>query len=253
MADKKYGKLVIAGALAVGFVVAGLGTGLAMDNSADATIANLTAEYDAKIALADETLATSEVLVANLETEIVADEAIIADLEAREPEVITETVTETETVEVEVETIVEVDNGNLADVLDHIYDNDGSVEYLIDHLDDDEVDQIVDRIAFINDAKKLAIDGVKDDLFDELDDVKPDDVGFKLDKDDMERLRINDNDDELEILDVDFEDLDADIMVTGTFNQENNAGNTVKFSFAAQVEINDGEYDEINSIEVTRE
>src|SRR6056297_2209314 len=47
-------------------------------------------------------------------------------------------------VEVPVEKIVEkevkVDNGNLDKVLEHIYDNDGSIEYITDNLDDDELD-----------------------------------------------------------------------------------------------------------------
>ena len=76
-------------------------------------------------------------------------------------EVVTETVVETVyenvTVEVPVETIVEVDNGNLDLVLDEVYEADGSVEYLIEDLDDDELDQVVDRIIMIQDAKTLAM------------------------------------------------------------------------------------------------
>ena len=75
-------------------------------------------------------------------------------------EYITETVTEEieveVPVEVEVEKIVEVDNGNLATVLDFIYDKEGNIEYLLDGLDDDELDLIIDRIVFINDAEELA-------------------------------------------------------------------------------------------------
>lgn len=78
-------------------------------------------------------------------------------------EYITETVTEEIEVEVpvEVEKIVEVDNENLATVLDFIYDKEGNVEYLLDGLDDDEVDQIVDRVVFINDAESLAENFIK--------------------------------------------------------------------------------------------
>ena len=80
-------------------------------------------------------------------------------------EYITETVTEEieveVPVEVEVEKIVEVDNENLATVLDFIYDKEGNVEYLLDGLDDDEVDQIVDRVVFINDAESLAENFIK--------------------------------------------------------------------------------------------
>jgi len=54
-------------------------------------------------------------------------------------------------VEVPVEVIkeVQVDNGNMDLVLDHIYDNDGNIEYLLDDLDDDEIGLIVDRIILL--------------------------------------------------------------------------------------------------------
>ena len=93
-------------------------------------------------------------------------------------EYITETVTEEIEVEVpvEVEKIVEVDNENLATVLDFIYDKEGNVEYLLDGLDDDEVDQIVDRVVFINDAESLAENFIKGNFAkyaeDNFDDVK---------------------------------------------------------------------------------
>lgn len=147
-------------------------------------------------------------------------------------------------VPVEVEKIVEVDNSNLDDVLNHIYDNDGNVQYLTNDLDDDEVDQIVDRIVFINEVKNLAVDAVKKDLFDELDGETFNSVEF--DEDDMERLRVDNDDDELVICDVDFEDKDAEVKVTGTFEQDD-----VKYHYTAIVEFKDGEYDEIKSIEIS--
>lgn len=166
----------------------------------------------------------------------------------------------TETIEVPVEVIKEVnvtetvevpvDNGNLQLVLDHIYDNDGSVNYLTDDLDDDEIDQIVDRIVFMNEVKKLSVDAVKDDLFDELDKfefVRSDNTTVVLDEDDMERLRVDDDDDEIFVEDVDFEDGDAEVKLTGTFEQDDE-----EFKFEVIARFKDGEYDELRDIVVSQ-
>ena len=157
----------------------------------------------------------------------------ITELENREPEVITETVTNTETVE------VEVDNGNLDMVLEHIFDNDGDIEYLTYDLDDDEVDEIVDRIQFVNDAKQTAMDAVRDELFDELEDE------YEFDEDDLRRLKINNDDDDLIVGDVDFEDSDVEIFVSGTFRDDSD-----RYYFEAKVEIEDGEFDRLRILNV---
>jgi len=137
-----------------------------------------------------------------------------------------------ETVEIPVETIKEVevikevnvtkevlvDNGKLDDVLTHIYDNDGSIEYIIDDLDDDEVYLIADRVVLVNEFKKLAVDAVESELIDEVDKMVV--SGVELDEDDVERLRIDGDLDEVVINDIDFEDKDATVVVTGTFEQD---------------------------------
>jgi hypothetical protein len=151
-----------------------------------------------------------------------------------------------ETVEVikEVEKIVEVDNGNLDVLLNEIYDNNGNVAYLVDDLDDDEIDQIVDRIAFANDAKAMAIAEVKSQLFDELDGEV---VALEtLDEDDMERLRVDDDLDEIILSDIDFDNKDADVKVTGTFEQ-----NDIKYNYEVEIEVKDGEVEDFNIISVT--
>ena len=174
-------------------------------------------------------------------------EAELAMEKAKAPQVVevVETVTEVVEVPVNVTEYVEVDNGNLSMVLDHVYEMDGDVEYLLDDLDDDEVDMIVDRIVFANETKALAVAEVKAELFDELDGEEVN--GTELDEDDMERLRIDDDADEVVILEIDFEELDAEVMVTGTFEQDD-----VKYSYEAVVEIKDGEVDgmEIESISI---
>lgn len=168
--------------------------------------------------------------------------------------VVTETVTEfvdvpvniTEYVEVPVNVTeyVEVDNENLPIVLEEIYNNDGKVNYLLDDLDDDELDLIVDRIAFVNDIKAMAVAEVKAELFDELDGEIVD--GVKLDEDDMERLRLDDDLDELIVKEIDFEDKDAVIEVTGSFEQED-----IKYDYVVEVEFKDGEIEDFDVKSVT--
>ncbi|HEY9705828.1 MAG TPA: hypothetical protein V6C58_25555 [Allocoleopsis sp.] len=136
-----------------------------------------------------------------------------------------------------------VDNGKLDMVLKEIYDNNGNVAYLTDDLEDDEISQIADRIVLVNDFKSLAVQEVRSNLFDELDGETFNLVTF--DDKDMERLRINDDADEIVIEDIDFEDKDAELLVTGTFEQDN-----VKYKYEALVEFKDGEVDEISSITV---
>ena len=152
------------------------------------------------------------------------------------------------TVEVPVEKIVEVskevkvevpvDNGNLKLVLEHIYDNNGDIEYITDDLDDDEIDLIVDRVVLVNDFKALALNEVKKNLFDELDGEV---VGTEtLDDRDMERLKLDDEADEIVVDEIDFEDKDAELLVTGTFEQDD-----VEYEFTARVIFKDGEVDEL--------
>ena len=150
-------------------------------------------------------------------------------------------------VEPEVITVTEqVDNGKLDLVLKEIYDNNGQVSYLTDDLDDDEVSLIADRIILVNDFKALAIAELKKNLFDELDGETVDTE--VLDDKDMERLRINDDADEISIDDIDFEDKDADLSLTGTFEQDD-----IKYDFEATVSFKDGEVDEISDFSVTKQ
>jgi hypothetical protein len=143
--------------------------------------------------------------------------------------------------EVPVEKIVEVSDGKLDLVLQEIYDNEGSVEYLTDDLKDSEVSLIADRIILVNDFKTLAVSEVRKNLFDELDGETFGSVTF--DDKDMERLRINDDANEIIISDIDFEDKDADLEVSGTFDQDD-----IRYKYTATVSFKDGEVDEIDSI-----
>lgn len=140
---------------------------------------------------------------------------------------------------VEVEKIVKVDNGNLDIVLNEIYDNDGSVEYLVDDLDDDEVSQIVDRIVFVNDIKSIAVAEVKSELVDEVDGMNV--SGVILDDDDISRIKVNDDSDEIVVEDLDFEDKDGTVIVTGTFENDE-----VKYDYTAEVTIRDNKVEDID-------
>ncbi len=148
---------------------------------------------------------------------------------------------------------VPVDNGNLDVVLEHIYDNDGNVNYLTEDLDDDELSQVVDRVVFINEIKDLAVAEVKAEAADELDkeeliyfDADLDKrVTVTFDEDDIERIRVQDDDDEVIVDDVDFEDNDAEVIVTVNFEQDD-----VKFVADFMVEFKDGEVDDLDLLEI---
>lgn len=155
--------------------------------------------------------------------------------------VVTEKIVEVEKqIEVPVEVVTEVlvDNGNLDKVLDHIYDNDGQVEYLLEDLDDDELDLIVDRIQFVNEVKALA---VKEAIKEGIDELDKEEIGaVTLDEDDIDRFRVYDDDEDIELTDIDFEDKDATVLVKAKFEQDD-----VKYVAYFEVEVKDGEVDDI--------
>lgn len=236
--------LKVIGAIGAGVVLIGAGaftTGLSMDKTVQEQVAQ----------------------ISQLELDKEALDATIVDFENAEPVieyveveklVEVEKIVEVDKI-VELEVEIEVDNGNLDLVLDHIYDNDGSVEYLLDDLDDDEVDQIVDRVVFINGIKTLAATEVDNEIADLLDkeeftyfdEETQTRVTVKFDEDDIERIRVQDDDDELEVIDVDFKDKDADVEVEVHFEQDD-----VKYKALVTVEFKDGETDdvELESIEI---
>ncbi len=174
------------------------------------------------------------------------DSKEVADLTAQNVELQTQ-IDDAALVEPEV---VEVDNENLGLVLEHIYDNEGDVNYLTEDLDDDEVEEIVERIVFVNELKSHAVDAVRDNLFDELD--KRGVGNIELDEDEMERLKIDDRDYEIKVEVSDWDDGEATAIVTGTFEQEDINGNDRKFEFTAELDFDDGEFDDFDEIVVKR-
>ena len=140
---------------------------------------------------------------------------------------------------------VPVDNGNLDLVLDHIYDNKGKVSYLTEDLDDDEVDQIVDRVVFMNEIKKLAVDEVSKEFKDLIDKEDFNGTDKFFDEDDVERVRVQYEDDELVVKNIDFEDKDAEVEVEIYFEQDD-----VKYKALVEAEFKDNKIEDINLISV---
>jgi len=143
---------------------------------------------------------------------------------------------------------VEVDNGNLDVVLDHIYDNKGNIKYITNDLDDDEVNEIVDRLIFVNEIKVLAAEEAKSEIKDLLDkeEFTFNNETVEFDEDDIERVRVQDDSDELIVgEDIDFEDGDAEVEVEVYFEQDD-----VKYKALVEVEFKDSEVDDIDLISV---
>lgn len=165
--------------------------------------------------------------------------ATIDELKSQEPE----------TVEVEVEKIVNVTNPNHEVLLEHLFNNDGEVGYLLDDLDDDELAEIDDRVLFINKIKDLSVDEVKAELFDELDGeeiVLLTNETYEFDDDDLEHLDVESDYDDISVLDVDFDDSDAEIEVFFDFEDDDD----LEFEGSAVVEFDDGELDDIDEVSV---
>jgi hypothetical protein len=163
---------------------------------------------------------------------LAAARAHIAYLESLPPEVSTEVVTETIVKE------VKVDNGKLADVLEAIYQADGDLEFVTDDLKESEIAEIADRLVFEMDVQALAIAAVRAEAIDVL--HKESVNGTTLDEDDLERLRIQDDRGEVEVLDRDFEDGDAEVKVTAFFEQDD-----VKYAADFLVLVKEGKVDEV--------
>jgi hypothetical protein len=152
------------------------------------------------------------------------------------PEVIVKNVTEVVTVKVE-------DTAKLDAVLEHIYDNDGKIEYLTSDLKDSEVAQIADRIVLVNEFKALAVAEVKKELADLVD--KEVVAGETIKDEDVERVRVNDDADEVLVEDIDFDDKDAELTVTGTFEADD-----IKYKYEVVVEFKDSKIDDSKLVKV---
>lgn len=159
-------------------------------------------------------------------------------------EIINETIVINETVEIEVEVPVEVirevnvTDARLGDVVQHIFDRDGDVEYIVDEYDADEVDQIADAFLFVHEMVKEGSDHIKKEIADELD--RENVSGTVLDEDDVERIRVDDNLDEVGLEDFDAEDKEIDITYNVRFEHDDE-----DFTAEVTIEIRDGKVDDM--------
>ena len=136
------------------------------------------------------------------------------------------------------ERTVEVDNGKLAAVLDVLYDADGEAEFLLDDIEEDDIAEVADRAVFELDAMMLAEQAVREQAVDLL---HKEELGLvKFDEDDIERVKLQDERGEIEVLDRDYDDLDAEVKVTVHFEQDD-----VKYGADFLVLIKEGEVDDV--------
>lgn len=199
------------------------------------------AKKDNKAMLKIATVGITCLLVGGLGAGFIADDSNKVDkLTAELDDLKNQPVPEAEIVE------VEVDNGNLDLVLERMLSDEGNVSYITNGLDDDEANQIADRIVFINEAKSLAVDAVsKLDIADELDDY---DSLLRLEEDDIEKIKVQDKDEDVTIEVSDFNDSDANVTVKVEFEQDN-----VDYEAVFDVKIKDGEVDGIKVSSITEQ
>ena len=99
------------------------------------------------------------------------------------------------------------------------------------------VPPVINRILFLNNIKAKAVAEVEKEFEDLIDDEVFD--GVEFDDDDVERVRILDDGDEVVIDDIDFEDFDADVVVQVKFEQDD-----IKYKAYVNVEIKDGDVED---------
>jgi len=151
--------------------------------------------------------------------------------------------------QVEVFTEVEVQSEDFKIVYDYMYDMEGDMSDVMDDLEDDEIELLAERVFLINEAKDLSVEEIEAELFDELDRdsiVLSDNSTLYFDEDDMKKLRIDNDLDELEILESDFDNNEFTVKVTGTFKQDD-----VYFNFEAEVEIEDNMVDDFEIVSIS--
>jgi len=173
---------------------------------------------------------------------------------AQEPQIIyvnKEVVVEKETIKYvnvtvfeEVEKVVEVQSPLLGQVLEYLDELEGDAQTVYD--ESDSIEDLASIMVFDFDNRKLAVDVVDDDLADELDHMIVN--GTTLDEDDIKRIRIDDDFDEITLVDMDFEDEQVTYNITGTFEQDND-----KFDFVVEVEMENYKEDDFTIISVTKQ
>lgn len=176
---------------------------------------------------------------------------------AMEPQVVYENVTVEVPIEVPVEVIKEINNtvevikevnvtdARLGEVIQHIFDREGDVEYIVDEFDADEIDQIADAFIFVHEMVKDGSDYIKKEIADELD---KETIGeTELDEDDIERIRISDDLDEVTLEDFDAEDKELDITYNVKFEHDDE-----DYQAEVKIEVRDGKVDDIEIVSLNK-
>jgi len=162
-----------------------------------------------------------------------------------EPKIVTVTETKEVLVDkiVEVEKIVEVGSVELKVLEQALIDNNGDLTVCTQDLDDDEAALVGDCAVFMTDVKNLALAEAKAEIADLVDGEV---VALEtLDEDDVERIRLNDDLDEVTVTDLDFEDKDATVVVSGTFEHDD-----TKYEFEVEVEFKDNSIEDVSLVSV---
>lgn len=176
-------------------------------------------------------------LGATLFPQTVVEERVVVD------EVLVEVPYEVE-VEVPVEVVVEVpvevlvDNGNLQMVLEFIEENHGNVNFIVTDLDEESVDEIVDRIVFMNEVETLILDAIREEFRTEINNRVADDQEV-LKYRELSRIRYQDP----VFTVVDFEYFDAEGEVAVRFEQDK-----VRYEALFEVVVRDGEVDDVRFV-----
>ncbi len=220
---------------------------------------------------APEPVVDLSVELANMEAAYIAQIAKVAELEGIEhPEDLSEALKASETKVIELETRIAIiseistndgiDNESAEEIKalelalaeektkismmnEYIDEMEGDLADVYDEADSE--DEQVEIIAFDLENRKMAIDAVKDELFEELDNVVVD--GISLDEDDMKRLKLDDDFEDINMTSIDYADLEVTYAITGTFEQDND-----KFDFVIEVSMEENEFDDLDIINVTK-
>jgi len=147
-------------------------------------------------------------------------------------------------VPVEVEKIVEIDNGNLDLVLQYLEDNYGSEDVF------EDMENIVANIKMEDSMKNKAVQYVAENWFDLLDDF--DYLDNELDDYRVREIRlykIYSDAEDVELLDIDYNDNEAEVKVLFKVKAEDEDDNKVSLKLAVELKYEDEEFDVMDMYE----
>jgi hypothetical protein len=173
----------------------------------------------------------TNVLIDELVANATADAATIAELEAQEPTIVTETVEVEKIVEKNVTVEVPVDNGDMDFVLQTLEDK-GIIE---------DAEEIVEELKAEDAAKAMAVSAIMDELADE-DFVEEElvDKGILEDEDEFSIVKIYSDTEDVDVLRSDFDDEEYKFEIKVKLEDEE-ADKKVYANFIVKIE--DGEAD----------